>query len=347
MFKMNRNLKNFVRNLLRKYGYDVYRLTEIEKKLYKQAGEPATPKGQEFTLPMQRLEELRQRYSKVSLPVVNHSVWSSRGQSKQEASIGWTSVDMNNFRANNSYVFSYLGDNPVISRLVYYIFADSVRQRKQADLLKGLTEDGAFGCETQEYPGLGRVSRDLLDSIIELDFLERHLGLLGRDDLRLLDIGAGYGRMAHRALEANPSLPLITCVDAIAESTFLCEQYLSYRGLADRAKVVPVDELEECFSNEGSFDLAMNIYSFAECTYSAVEWWLRSLAKMRVPYLFIVPNEPEQFLTTEVDRSRLDYEPLIAELGYRLKVKEPVFDDIALQELMNVHQNMYLFELVE
>jgi SAM-dependent methyltransferase len=169
------------------------------------------------------------------------------------------------------------------------------------------------------------------------------LNILERDDLRVLDIGAGYGRLAHRMLEAAPRIKSYTCVDAVPESTFLCEFYLQYRGLQDRVEVLPADELERHFDN-GRYDLALNIHSFSECTYAAIEWWLRSLQKMDVRYLMIVPNSPESFLSLEKNRNRLDYAPLLRNLGYELIAREPVFEDPAVQQLMEVRDNMYLFE---
>jgi SAM-dependent methyltransferase len=181
--------------------------------------------------------------------------------------------------------------------------------------------------------------------VLEISFLHRHLRVLERNDLRVLDIGAGYGRMAHRMLTANPGLRSYTCVDAVPESTFLSEFYLRYRGFADKAQVVPLDEVEQHFAKSAGYDLALNIHSFSECTYAAVEWWLMQIARLGVRHLMIIPNDPEQFLATESDFSKRDFLPLIEKLGYRLVAKEPVFEDPAVQELLGVKDNMYLFEL--
>jgi SAM-dependent methyltransferase len=208
-------------------------------------------------------------------------------------------------------------------------------------LLQTLHEDGAFGCITFSYPGIGRVSRDLLESVIQINFLHKYVNVLARDDLRILDIGAGYGRMAHRMLEANSRIKSYTCVDAVPESTFLCEFYLKYRGLEKSVQVLPMDELEQRLS---SYDLALNIHSFSECTYAAIEWWLRKLRQMQVRYLMIVPNSPTRFLSTEVDGSRRDFAPLLEELGYELIAQEPLFDDQAVREYMRVSDNMFLFD---
>src|SRR3546814_16107320 len=75
------------------------------------------------------------------------------------------------------------------------------------------SEDGLFGCWTQRFPGHPRCSRDLLDSVNELSFLDRHLSIRGRDGLRILDLGAGYGRLAHRAPAAFPGIADNCCVE--------------------------------------------------------------------------------------------------------------------------------------
>jgi hypothetical protein len=106
------------------------------------------------------------------------------------------------------------------------------------------------------------VSRDLLDSIIELNFLEEALEISSRKALRVIDIGAGYGRLAHRATVAAPMIGYV-CTDGIALSTVLCETYLQYRK-TERTAVVPLDEVSVVVS-DSHFDLAINIHSFSEC----------------------------------------------------------------------------------
>src|SRR4030095_8950303 len=104
---------------------------------------------------------------------------------------------------------------------------------------------------------------------------------------------------------ANPRLKSYTCVDAVPVSTFLCEFYLKYRGLANLVQVVPMDELEQRLS---SYDLALNIHSFSECTYAAIEWWLRKLKQLRVRYLMIVPNNPHtRFLDRKSTRLKCSH----------------------------------------
>ena len=95
-----------------------------------------------------------------------------------------------------------------------------VRARiRLSELGDKLVEDDYFGNITFDIDGK-LVSRDLLDSLVEIYFLDRHLGLASAaPGLTVLDIGAGYGRLAHRILSALPSATRYLCSDAIAEST--------------------------------------------------------------------------------------------------------------------------------
>jgi len=337
----------WLRRLLRRRGYHLTRvsggeLAELDA-YERRLAENAAPVS--FNEAVSRLVELKKRYEAVTLPIANHSLWSSRAASRPNPRAGWSQGGIEVFRGGgrNSYVGPYGATDPLRARLLLFIFANSVRQRDGAGLLGRLREDGAFGCPTFEFPGLGRVSRDLLDSILEINFLERHAGILHRPGLRVLDIGAGYGRLAHRMLEARPDIASYACVDAVADSTFLCELYLRHRGLLDRVDVVPMDELDRVL-RPGSFDLALNIHSFSECTYAAVEWWLQRLGEMRVPLLMIVPNQPDQFLAVEPDGRRRDYREVLARTGYSEVAREPVFDDPAVRELL-VKDTMHLFRL--
>jgi hypothetical protein len=301
-----------------------------------------------FGADLSRLRELRARYAQVTLPIANHSAWSGKGGSGTRLGIGWGGVDLRTFRGHSAYVWSYGSFSShgrldaMATKLRYFVFAACAKTKDSMELLQTLHEDDAFGCIAFTYPGVGKVSRDLLESVIEINFLHKYVNALARDDLRILDVGAGYGRMAHRMLEANSRIRSYTCVDAVAESTFLCEFYLKYRGLEDRVQVVPMDELEQRLS---SYDLALNIHSFSECTYASIEWWLRKLKQLQVRYLMIVPNSPTRFLSTEVDGNRRDFAPLLEELGYELIAQEPLFDDQAVREYMRVSDNMFLFEL--
>jgi SAM-dependent methyltransferase len=280
-----------------------------------------------------QLAELRDAYSTLDLPVISRSRW-------DEQAID-SFLDLRWFRGETLFVWHYR-ELPRISRLKYFVFARHVRDHDELGLLDRLEEDGRFGCWTFSYPGWGRVSRDLLQSINEISFLERELEISGRESLSVLDIGAGYGRLAHRMVEGLSNVTDYCCVDAVPEATFLSDWYLRYRGCAPPARVVRLDRIAEELK-PGSFQLAVNMHSFSECPIAAIAWWIERLANLAIPDLLIVPNEPELLLSTEEDGSRRDFAPLLANAGYELVRREPVISDPAVRELLPLEDHFHLY----
>lgn len=280
-----------------------------------------------------KLEALRKDYDALDVPMRVHSLWNPQRMSRQ--------LEMAYFRGDNVYVWQ-LRNVKDQARLKYFLYAQYVRERDSAGLLERLTEDGQFGCWTFDYAGYPSISRDLLDSINELYFLDRHMGLFSRPGINVLDIGAGYGRLAYRMSEAVPSLGTYYCIDAVAESTFLCDYYLGYRGCGARTRVLPLHEgLAEL--PRLKLDLALNIHSFSEMQYSAIAGWFAELGRLRIPYLMIVPNDPQEFLSREPDGSQKDFSHLIAEAGYRQLACEPIFLDENVRSLVGIKDHMFLF----
>lgn len=145
----------------------------------------------------------------------------------------------------------------------------------------GRTRDARFGGRLVETC-LGPVTRMWLDSNVEVHFLYRHLPYL--DKKQVLDIGAGYGRLA---VAIEDHVESITCVDAVPISTKICRDYTERFGadikvLAIQGFINSVDSLK--------FDLAINIHSWNECTLEQVENWLAVLVEMKVPHLFTVAH---------------------------------------------------------
>jgi SAM-dependent methyltransferase len=281
-----------------------------------------------------RLRELRASYAELDLPAVKGSRW-------QRESID-AFLNLRYFRGETLITWHYR-ELPRITRLKYFVLMRYVAGRDELGLLERLDEDGAFGCWTYSYPGYGRFSRDLLESVNELSFLERRLRLSDRERFSVLDVGAGYGRLAHRMAAAYPNLDEYCCLDAIPESTFLCEYYLGFRGCAPPARVVSLDAVDSLQPAE--FDLAVNVHSFSECTLAAIEWWVDRLRALRVPRLLVVPNEPTDLLSLEPDGTRLDFAPVLERAGYRLVHREPVVEDPAVRELVPLADHFHLFAL--
>jgi len=280
-----------------------------------------------------RLRELREAYAALDLPVTAPSRWTS------ERVEGF--LDLRFFRGETLITWHYR-ELPRITELKYFVLLTYVAGRDDLGLLDRLEEDGAFGCWTYEYEGRGRYSRDLLESVNELAFLERELSLSTERMFSVLDIGAGYGRLAHRATAAFDAIDDYCCVDAVPESTFVCEYYLRHRGLTPPARAVPLHEVGAL--EPMAFDLAVNVHSWSECTHAAVEWWIDKLVELDVPRLLVVPNEPTELLSLEADGTRRDFAPLLDRAGYELVRREPVIDDPGVAELMRLHDHFHLYE---
>ncbi len=331
-------IKTQIRELLAKLGWRLVRISD-EEMLYRVGGfDRSIPLPQHAEIYLNhhnpRLHELRERYAKTQLPMTVHTLWNEKYLR--------TDLDLRYFRGDNAYVWQFrnIGEH---ARLKYYLFAEYVAARDARGLLHHLGEDGQFGCWTFRYEGWPVVSRDLLDSINEIYFLDRHWSLFDRPDSSVLDIGAGYGRLAYRMLRCVPALKSYYCVDAVPESTFLCEFYLGYRNCLDRAVVVPLDELTPTLG-KARIDLAVNVHSFSEMSYAVVEGWLRLLKELRVNHLFIVSDDEQQLLSVEADKSRRDCLPLLEATGFRLKASEPVFSDASVRDLVGVRDYFLLFE---
>ena len=280
-----------------------------------------------------RLRELRQRYESLDLPAVRHHLWSAGRVADN--------VDLRYFRGDNLYVW-HRPEHPRAMALKLFVYMRYLQDQGGGELLETLDEDGAFGCWTTEVTGHGKISRDLLDSVNEILFLERHLGVRTRK-LRVLDIGAGYGRLAHRMSAALPELADHCCVDAVPESTFLAEYYLSHRGCSPPARALPLPEVPDL--EPQTFDLAVNVHSFSECTLDAVRWWADQLQRLQVPYLFVVPNEADGILSREPDGSYHSLLPVLEAAGYSTIVKERAISDRAARDALVLNDNFYLFEL--
>ncbi len=271
-----------------------------------------------------RLLQLEADYDALDLPF-QHTDW------KDHQNVG---VDIANFRADGAYV----GQNrPLEAYLVTYEYVKSI---DKFNWLGQLEEDGAFGVTTYTFDGK-RVSRDLLDSILELYFVYGCFAYLSSWQYlppRWLDIGAGYGRMGYRfgTIQKNPGY--YTCVDAVPISTFLCDFYIQYRHCLDRVGVVPLTRLDEIKS--GEFDIACNIHSWSECSEAAINFWLDKLVEWRVPYLFVVPHD-ERWVCVNEDGSIGNFKPLVLDHGYREIATRPKYPAGVDGLYPEVHYHMF------
>ena len=334
MSRARRRVATAVRSVLARRGFALVRVEEGGHHLVSRVDDRRPiPPDADPVAGVDRLDELRRRYAAVDAPVTEHSQWDDVTVRPQ--------LDLRYFRGDSPIMWHYL-EEPRVTRLKYFAYLAHLEQRDTLRLFERLEEDGAFGCWTFDFPGRPTVSRDLLDSVNELLFLDRHVGLADRSSLRVLDVGAGYGRLAHRMATAVPGLVDYCCVDAIPESTFLSEHYLHHRAVVPPARVVELPDVDDVLA-DAAFDLVVNVHSFSECTHAAVAWWAERLAAVAAPWLLVVPNEPTELLTTEVDGTRRDFSGLLRDAGYELAVREPVLADPALRELLAVHDHFHLY----
>lgn len=327
-------MRRRIQALLRRFGYQLVRTARPRASLgVSHPDDTPVPAAlrERLRADHPRLLELRRRYAASPLPMLAHTWWTREYVDR--------TLDLARFRGDNAYVWQtrHMPD----AHLRYYLYARDVQARDTLGLFGRMAEDGAFGCwvyRSQRFPAL---SRDVLDSVNELNFLERHAGITRQPGLTVLDIGAGYGRLAHRSCEVLPNLGRYYCTDGIAESTFLSEFYLAHRGAA-RATVVAADELAAL--DGARIDLAVNVHSFSEMGRAAIEGWLALLERLRVPRLLVVPNDATALLSMEADGGRLDFEGSLERHGYRLAACEPAIADDDVRELVGVRDHLFLFE---
>lgn len=331
---LTQSIKSAARRLLQGLGYDLVPLPQ-RRNAKQSLPRAALPEGaaEELRADHPRLRELRERYASTALPMARHTLWGGDYLKRE--------LDLTTFRSDNAYVWQQRHMRRDI-RYKYYAYLRELTTRDSHGLFSKLLEDGAFGCLTFDFPGWPRASRDLLDSINEIYFLHEHLNLLDRPGFSVLDIGAGYGRLAHRMLTAAPAMGSYVCVDAVAESTFLCEYYLRYRGLTDRAEALPLHELDARLEGR-RFDLAVNIHSFSEMSLEAIEGWVTRIAALKIPALLVIPNESRELLSMEADGRRIDFVPLLAAHGYSLQIQAPVLPDPTLRQFIGVGDHFHLF----
>ena len=336
---LKEQLRKTLNSLLKRRGYEIV----ASQHLYEWQKNPVTgpsykrsdlPAGAEEYLQLNnpRLQDLKARYESFNDAVTAPLVWTNDLLRPE---------DILYFRGDNAYVWQVRGPNMnILSYALATYYAMSI---DRLDLLEQLEEDELFGNFVFDIGGRP-VSRDLLDSIVEFYFLDKHLGLSQSPEKRILDIGAGYGRLAHRMTSILPDIKEYLCTDGVAASSFISEYHLRFRKLEGKAKVVPLDEIEKELSDK-KIDLAVNIHSFSECGISAIEWWLSLLEKSGVKHLVVAPNfcnHGGELLQTNDGE---DFSGIIENHGYRLIAKEPKYKDPIVQKHAIGPTYYNLFEL--
>lgn len=130
------------------------------------------------------------------------------------------------------------------------------------------------------------VCLDYLMAVHELEFISGHTSL---DGATIVEIGAGYGRTCH-AILSNHDVAAYHVID-LSPSLRLCRAYLGAvldESTLARVRFHGVDEAESLFG-ETSFDLCLNIDSFAEMDADTVRAYL-DLVEARCGHLYV--NNP-------------------------------------------------------
>ena len=207
-------------------------------------------------------------------------------------------------------------------------------------VLGKFSDDGSFGGVRFQIDGRV-VSRDIIDSSLELNFVARHCGFTPSDEIALLDIGAGWGRFVHRFLEFFPRASAFA-LDAVPFSSFLAQRYLGHRGVIDRVVIGSRAKLEA--ARPGSFQIATNIHSWSEAPLASVEQWLEKLDVLQVPFLFFVPHETPAFSLEKEGPGKLIVPRILAH-GWQVLVEQPIYGDSVKRQQTGLYPfaHYYLF----
>lgn len=331
-------IKNLMNSVTNSYDYTIVHNSLLyEWQKYPQAAIP----NNDFVLPDDANEYLDKDNPRLKELIIECAKYNR----KFNKPLIWTKeyidkIDLKYFRSDNPYVWQLRGSNQ--NYLSYALVTYYMKAIDKRHFLEKLEEDNLFGVNTFTVDSK-LVSRDLLDSINEIYFLDEHLNLYERDNLSVLDIGAGYGRLAHRMARALPNLKYYYCTDAIATSTFISEYYTKFRKIENKAKVIPWSNIKNCIENK-SVDIAINIHSFSEMTIPEIEGWLSLIQQKKVQYLFIKPNNNNCEGKSLQINTGIDFSHVIEKYGYRLRAKQPTYKDEVVQKYGISSGYHYLYE---
>ena len=280
-----------------------------------------------------RLKELNQDYLNFTQKKSEKDLWLD-GYVKDEHLLY--------FRGDNPYVWQKRGfDLNIMAYAMTYFW---IKNNDKNNFLYNCIEDNSFGVQAFNFDG-NIISRDLLDSINEIKFLTKYVFLKENKKINILDIGSGYGRLAHRMSEAVPSVDNYYCTDGIAESTFISEYYIKYRNLGKRVTVIPLHEFETIIEDL-TLDLVINIHSFSEMNISFIKYWIGQISKKKIKYLFIVPNARDNKGNKLISYDEKDFQLLIEQSGYKLVVKKPKYSEPVIQQYGISPTYYYLFKFI-
>jgi putative sugar O-methyltransferase len=271
----------------------------------------------------QRARELDQTYKELGLYPKDLGFWTSKHLED---------LNVANFRSDNVYVWQKR-DMDETNFLISFL---SARLLDHANLFNLIKENGSFGVEVYQVAGVN-VSRDLIDSVLEINFLIDIIGIEELSKYKVLDIGAGYGRLAKNLTQVFEDIK-VGCIDSIPISTAISEFYLEKEIVDKKVNIYTMDQLSQI--PVGSFDLATNIHSFSEMSIDAVEDWIKTLKILNVPKVFVVPNPKELQLNL-----LQDFKSIFEKYGYSVKIKRSKYSENIDDKYLVYPSNYFYLEL--
>lgn len=282
-----------------------------------------------FRIDRARLMDLCVRYEAFGGPPCDQGSWADAYERSD--------VDPRRFRGEGAFLPDRAEGN---HRWTLLRTARYLANLDRGGLLARMPEDGAFRVRVVPSP-IGLVSRDRLDAFAEIEFIADRVPL-DQPGFRVIDIGAGYGRLTLRLVQAFDAIEVVA-VDPIPMSTAIAEGYLAARGAGPRARVVPIDELDAEIARRPP-DLALFVHVTSEMPTAAVSWWLARLVGAGVTWLFVVPNADDHGGTRLLSAQGADLLPVFATSGYDLVDQRAKYEDRTMQRRGVSPTTYYLFK---
>lgn len=204
------------------------------------------------------------------------------------------------------FLAAYEPHNPRYFTALHHVYCSSLAKRDRFGLLSKLEEPPLGEGDTVSVNGR-RVSIDLLQSIDEFYRIVEVSGWEQNDEVTFLEIGAGYGRLAHVVLAAMPNARY-QIID-LPESLLLSQYYLTSLFPGASALLYPdSSERPDAWSSAriafglphqlktlraGSVDVVVNIYSFMEMSTPQVDAYFDAIEALDPRLLFIKQHKHE------------------------------------------------------
>jgi len=202
---------------------------------------------------------------------------------------------------------------------------DATRLEDGFQLFDLFVDDGAFGVLRFRLPDGEVVTWDQIISARDLSLLCQWVGLTPADTPLLVDIGAGYGRLVHRFLQAFPSSYALA-LDSVPGTSAMAELYLATRGCAGRVEIDGPRRLLAPLP-PGRPRIATNIHSWSEAPLISIEAWLEALATAQIDWLLLATHD-ESAVTLELDGPHQPMLPAFLAGGWTLVHDQPRFPSI-------------------